>query len=61
MTNNEIKQQLKNEALNKIIKSYGINAGKHFFDRYDQQTYGEQRDTHINWIVETLLNDLKKI
>ena len=60
MTKNEVRQQLKNEALNRIIKSYSYGSSRDFFDRYDHASFAEQRSEHIGWIVETLLSAIKK-
>lgn len=60
MTKLEIRQQKRNEALNKIRKIYNPKY-KCNYDQYDEDSYSEQREKEIRWIIENLEKDLKLI
>lgn len=54
MTYDEIRQQIKNEALNKIIKAYHPEYGFKS-DEYDDESYGEQ----LSWHIRCIINDME--
>jgi hypothetical protein len=58
MTKLEIRQQMRNEALNKIRKIYNPKY-KFNYDQYDEDSYSEQREKEIRLIIENLEKDLK--
>lgn len=60
MTNDEVRQQKKNEALNKIRKIYNPLYKVHY-DDYSDESYSEQRDYKIESIIEDLEKELNKI
>ena len=57
MTNDQIRQIKKNEALNKIRKLYVSFKS----DPYDGDSSGEQRDYYVRRILEDLDTDLAKL
>lgn len=65
MTKDEVKQQKKNEALNKIIfthsKYFNYEQGNPWGDWDDLPSSAEQRDKEVKRILENLENELKKL
>jgi hypothetical protein len=60
MTPSQIKAQLKATALNAILKIYHPLTKNHYFDWTDE-SFGEQRDSRVREICETLEKDLKAL
>lgn len=64
MTNLEVRQQLKNTALNEIRKIYNPNYkfpyDYSYIDEYDE-SYSEQREYRIEEIIQNLERDLNKL
>lgn len=58
MNTNEIIQQKKNEALNKIRKIFNPLVKNHY-DNHSDESYSEQREYEIRYIIETLEKELK--
>ena len=61
MTKSEIKQQKKNEALNKIRKIYHPLNQKWYSNYQEDGSYAEQRDYEISQIIENLEKELKNV
>lgn len=60
MTKPEVKQQLKNEALNKIRGIYSPNSTFRC-DPYDEGSYSEQRGVAVSYIIEGLERELSNL
>ena len=60
MTKEQVIQQRKNEALNRITQIYHP-LYKFSYNQYDEDSYAEQREYEIKSIVEDLNRDIKKI
>lgn len=58
MTPDQVRQNKRNEALNKIRKVYS-NAMS--YDPWDESSYAEQRDWQVTQIIQQLDRDLKSI
>ena len=61
MTKSEIRQQKKNEALNKIRKIYNPDIRFNYSNFPGDGSYSDQRDFEIRTIIETLEKDLKEL
>jgi hypothetical protein len=53
MTTLQLRQQKKNEALNSIRKIYNPKY-KFPYDRYSDESYSEQKEQEIRYIIEKL-------
>jgi hypothetical protein len=60
MTPDEIMQQKKNEVLNNIRKIYHPKYKFHY-DHYSGESYSEQRESHIRYMIDKLEEELNKI
>jgi len=60
MTINEDRQRLKNEALNQIRQLYHP-LFKFSYDSYSDESYTEQRESYIRYLIEDLENSLKNV
>ena len=58
MTDLEVRQQKKNEALNKIRKIYNPKY-KFPYDKYSEYSTSEEREGDIKFIIEELEKNLK--
>lgn len=60
MTTLEVRQQIKNTALNEIRKIYNPNY-KFPYDYYTDESCSQQREYRIKEIIEDLERDLKRM
>lgn len=60
MEKNQIIQQMKNETLNRIRAIYNPNK-KHVYDEFCGESYSEQRESMVRYLIENLEKNLKSI
>ncbi len=60
MTKTERRQMVRGEAFNSIMKIYQPLA-KFSYDVYSEDSYAEQRDHSVQWIIDNYLKELDKI
>lgn len=60
MTNEENRQRIKNEALNKIRKLYNPKTKISYSQYQEDGSYCEQRDNMVARIIEDFEEELKK-
>lgn len=59
MTKDQVRQQIKNQTLNSIRKLYEVDGFK--MDGYDPESYREQRDRQVEYLLDDLYGELIKI
>ena len=61
LSENENRQRIKNEALNKIRKIYATNSNFKYSNYEEDGSYSEQRDDYVRSVLNEMEKELNKI